>query len=369
MAVKDLGANLRRYLKMQSMSIKDLAEKTNLGTATISNILNGKANPNSNTLINISEALGVSLDKLIADVPEIKTLRFRTNKTLSAVEKAKRDNIVFETGLWMQRYAELEETLKDWKKQVLQNCNGLDPQKAAAEVRNLLGYSPEEPIYDLKKKLEENGVKILFQPFGLQKTFGLSANEEGVGRAIVVNDDEKISVERKNFTMAHELGHLVLHSSSYHSDKLEEQANEEEEANEFASKFLMPEEAFKSKWNEFNQTHFVDTVLNTKKYFNVSYKTVLMRLGILFPDIKDKIFIDFSVAYKKKYHHDLKEGFEPFPAAPQELQGNRYEQLVREAYDKGEISAGYAAEMLGLSTTGFREKVAEWKQQSAMQIS
>ena len=82
MALTDLSKNVRRYMKLQKLSIPQLAEKSELGTATLSNILNEKSSPNSTTLIKISHALGVSFPQLLADAPKIKTLRFRTNSNL-----------------------------------------------------------------------------------------------------------------------------------------------------------------------------------------------------------------------------------------------------------------------------------------------
>ena len=83
MALADLGRNVRRYMKLQKLSIPQLAEKSGLGTATLSNILNEKASPNSSTLIKISTALGVSFPELLAETPKLKTLRFRTNTKLT----------------------------------------------------------------------------------------------------------------------------------------------------------------------------------------------------------------------------------------------------------------------------------------------
>ena len=73
MALADLGRNVRRYMKLQKLSIPQLAEKSGLGTATLSNILNEKASPNSSTLIKISTALGVSFPELLAETPKLRT--------------------------------------------------------------------------------------------------------------------------------------------------------------------------------------------------------------------------------------------------------------------------------------------------------
>ncbi|MBI3927813.1 MAG: ImmA/IrrE family metallo-endopeptidase [Armatimonadetes bacterium] len=49
-------------------------------------------------------------------------------------------------------------------------------------------------------------------------------------------------MERRIFTAAHELGHLLLHKDAYQLDQAQEVKQEEVEANCFAGYFLMPEE-------------------------------------------------------------------------------------------------------------------------------
>ena len=96
MALTDLSRNVRRYMKLQNLSIPQLASKSGLGTATLSNILNGKSDPNSSSLVKISSALGVSFPELLAEIPKLKTLRIRTKSKLTAREVAERDQLEIE---------------------------------------------------------------------------------------------------------------------------------------------------------------------------------------------------------------------------------------------------------------------------------
>ncbi len=83
-----------------------------MGTAALSNILNRKAEPRSSTLIKISEALGVPVQELLSDSPRLQSLRFRSAKSLSAREKAARDQLKHDTALWLSDYRQLEEVLE-----------------------------------------------------------------------------------------------------------------------------------------------------------------------------------------------------------------------------------------------------------------
>ncbi len=375
MALTDLSKNVRRYMKLQKLSIPQLAAKSGLGTATLSNILNEKSAPNSSTLIKISSALGVSFPELLAEIPKLKTLRFRTKSKLSAREIAERDQLEIDSAIWLKNYVELEELTDTKSVFKFEKIAATDPKEAAKEIRKICKIKNDEPIYDLISLIEDAGIKLYLYDFNFQKTFGLSVNKEDGGPAIIVNNNDAISVERKLFTIAHELGHLILHKSSFNGEFAEENDSEEKQADIFAGELLMPEEAFLKQWEAHRGTSWIDAVLQIKQYFGVSYQTVLYRLNDLMRDRFPSGYLnrEFARLYRQKYGHDLKNHYEPnsisdiTPAKdePEELSSfnfteERFERLVRLAYEQEKISISRAAEMLNLSAEEIRERVAEW---------
>ena len=375
MALTDLSRNVRRYMKLQNLSIPQLSAKSGLGTATLSNILNGKSAPNSSSLIKISSALGVSFPELLAEIPKLKTLRFRTKSKLTAREVAERDQLEIDSAIWLKNYVDLEnltETKSDYK---FDKIAVDDPKEAAKTIRKIWNLETDKPIYDLISLIEDSGIKLYLYDFKFQKTFGLSVNKEDGGPAIIVNNNEQISVERKLFTIAHELGHLILHKSSFNGEFTEENKPEEDQADMFAGELLMPEEAFVKQWNAYSGISWIDAVLQIKQYFGVSYQTVLYRLKDLMKDKFEPSYLykEFARLYRLKYNHDLKNHYEPnsisgiAPAKdePKELSSfnfteERFERLVRQAYENEKISISRAAEILNLSAEKMRERVTEW---------
>ena len=115
----------------------------------------------------------------------------------------------------------------------------------AQKVRSELKLSENEPINDIAEIINRSGVKIHFSNIPIDNFFGFSVGFEDGGPAISVNIANNISIERKTFTAAHELGHLLMHKDSFKSNLMEENEKEEIEANIFASYFLMPDQAFK----------------------------------------------------------------------------------------------------------------------------
>lgn len=375
MALSDLSKNVRRFMKIKKLSIPQLAKECGLGTATLSNILNEKSSPNSSTLIKISTALGVSFSDLLAETPTLKTLRFRTNHKLTAREIAERDQLQIDSAIWLKNYVNLEELTQNQTEYKFEKITTENPIEAAKEIRRMYNIQDEEPIYDILSLVEDAGIKLYLHDFNFQKTFGLSVNKEDGGPAIIVNNNESISVERKIFTIAHELGHLILHRNSFDGEVSEENEIEEKQANDFAAELLMPEKAFEKQWELHSGISWVEAVLQIKQYFRVSYKTVLSRLNSLIGDrfTPGFLYAEFSRLYRLKYHHDLKNHYEPnsiselAPAKdePKKIScfnftEERFERLVRLAYEQEKITISRAAEMLSLSAKSMRERIAEW---------
>ncbi|MDO9509633.1 MAG: ImmA/IrrE family metallo-endopeptidase [Thermovirgaceae bacterium] len=255
--------------------------------------------------------------------------------------------------------------LKDVKKQ----CSRENPVEAAYLCRKELDLDSEEPIHDICGLLEKAGVKILALSLASEGFFGLSIGKEDGGPAIIVNDREQITVERRIFSAVHELGHLMLHPEAFDVNETVEDNGQERQADHFAGYFLMPDEGFLKEWKGAAGLHWVDRVLKVKGIFRVSYKTVLHRL-IERGEADKSIWPKFNVAYNKRYHKGLsfreepdgvEEGDEPYKLAPFVFFENRFNRLVRDAVEKGKISLSRGAEMLGIPICEMRELIQSWE--------
>ncbi len=107
--------------------------------------------------------------------------------------------------------------------------------EAARYVRQLWRV-PMGPIDNVVRLLEDAGVVIIPQPFPSEKVDAISI--WGPGEHPVVFLNSTFPVDRRRRTLAHELGHLVLHASDVTEDP-------EKEADQFASEFLLPEAEIK----------------------------------------------------------------------------------------------------------------------------
>lgn len=107
-----------------------------------------------------------------------------------------------------------------------------DPERVAATVRAAWGLPPG-PVHNVTRLLESQGCVIFAHPFGHRKLDAFSARVAGQPAFIHINDT--LPPDRWRYTLAHELGHLVMHS-----DLSRVPDNAESDAHRFAAAFLMP---------------------------------------------------------------------------------------------------------------------------------
>jgi len=366
-----LGVNLRRHRKKQGLTQGDLASKADLSRVAYRNIETGVSEPKESNVRALAKALRVSVTELLRPAPELPNVRFRSQQTLSAQEAAEREQIVVETGMWLKDFSSLEDIMgerigfqyADYRR------GNKRPRTVAEEVRKELDAACEQCIPNVSDVLEDMGVKVRFIKSTMKKFFGLSVSSEECGSAVVINQAGDVPVERQIFTAAHEFGHLLLHASSYISDELKEDKNQEKEANEFAGYFLMPQKEFERVWNENRGLHWVDNILNTKRRFRVSYKTVIRRLideGVA----DNSLYRRFAGAYRQRTGRTLKFKDEPLPLTkseepcrldPCDFVEDRLGRLVHDALQDDKITLSRAAEILGLRIEEMRRWVASWE--------
>jgi Zn-dependent peptidase ImmA (M78 family) len=111
---------------------------------------------------------------------------------------------------------------------------GNDPA-AIAELVRRFWQVPEGPIEDLTALVEDAGIVVAHSDFGGSEISGVTFSIAGMPPLVVLNSTQP--ADRMRFTLAHELGHIVMHK--FPTPEMER------EANEFASNFLLPTEDVK----------------------------------------------------------------------------------------------------------------------------
>jgi len=103
--------------------------------------------------------------------------------------------------------------------------------------------------------------------------------------------------------------------------RTDESAEEEREADLFASHFLMPEEVLEQEWGEARGLSLVDAVLKLKAIFRVSWKTVVYRLAEKQPD-PGRVWATFYTAYRRETGKSLRGVEEPRGLSADDFRGS-----------------------------------------------
>lgn len=152
-----------------------------------------------------------------------------------------------------------------------------DVSALAARVAEQLGYEPGAPLEPVITKLDG------------QIAYGELAEEESESGSIMIDSGRFVihiplntSPLRDRFTIAHELGHYVLHylyPNQFDNRNITRlrahrygSGQAEYEANWFAAAFLMPADKFKDKYEELGRSD-----LAVADYFKVSPQAAAVR--------------------------------------------------------------------------------------------
>ncbi len=137
----------------------------------------------------------------------------------------------------------------------------------AIKVRKLWKV-PKGAIHNLIQLLEEQGIITLSMDFKTERVDSRSFLIEGKYPVICYN--KSLLGDRLRFTLAYELGHLLMHTRQV----LPSMEGVGHEANLFAAEFLMPEKDIKSA---FKDGVNLDVLANLKKQWKVSMQALLYR--------------------------------------------------------------------------------------------
>ena len=232
------GARLRQAREARGLTQKALAEITGLPQPVVSRLEIGARLLAGEDTQRVADALEVPL-RFLENPPvllpegSLGLFRAASSKVRSAEFTAAR------------RVAEIgaEATLRlaegvDLPPVRIRVVRGADLEEAARFAREALRLPPNEPIPDLTSSLERAGVLVLRLSGVSEHIAGFSAWLSNPDRPLVATR-RPLGPFRLRFTLAHELGHLVLGHQVFAGP----QRPEEREANLFASALLMPREA------------------------------------------------------------------------------------------------------------------------------
>ncbi|MFV2050845.1 helix-turn-helix domain-containing protein, partial [Metabacillus sp. YM-086] len=242
------GSRLREGRIYRGLTITDLANNLGVSKQMISKYENNKAVPTFESLLQISQLLRFPKEYFYEDSIEVKTgnTYFRSLLTTGKKEREmQHDRVKYLTIIrsLLEEYVDFPELdVPDFTERDTENV-----EEIAERLRESWGLS-DQPVKDIVYLLETKGFVI--SSLNLDKksidAFGSQHEVNGKQYYSIVLGNDKNSFYRRQFDVAHELGHKVLHDPYMNLDDLskEEFKQIEQEANDFAAAFLLPKESF-----------------------------------------------------------------------------------------------------------------------------
>ena len=264
----------RTYSKMTG---EELANAIGVKKQAISQFENGKATPEYETVERISSVLKFPVNYFYEkDAPSLQgntyfRAPFSSNKRDLNSQKVKTRYVAHVYGT-LARYVDF----LPYNVPVFENTS--DIPAIAKKLRNYWGLG-QEPISDMVSLMERNG--IIMSEFATDsKQIDAFTQYDEIGFQnyyCVVLGTEKPSFVRRQFSCAHELGHIVLHEK--YEDKSginrEDFRKQESDANMFAAEFLMPRDAFLSDLQV--SANRLNRYIELKRKWKVSISAMVMR--------------------------------------------------------------------------------------------
>lgn len=279
MTAKEIfGKRLLRARKSQGVSLRSLSEALNqmVSHTQLAKYEAGKDLPSGPVVMALSEYFGMAVDDFFRTQDFSSTkMAFRKLQSTPKKEEGRIRNLI---SARTARYLELEDIVNSEKQNKLAKrvCSSSEEaEDAAVWLRKKFGIEAAA-IANLTELLEENCVKI-FEIEAPLSFFGCSGWVSSSGRQemplIVLNKDLNRDVCRKRFTIAHELGHLVLNFPEGESDK-----NMEAFCHRFAGAFLLPGDALKRQIGEKRGSVLWRELFLLKQEYGISAIAVVCRL-------------------------------------------------------------------------------------------
>ena len=343
--MKEIGNNLKRIRLLQNLSLEKAGKLVGMSAPAVAKYEAGIITPDSDKLIKFADAYNVKvLDILkIYNAPRMKFTAFRKKQSLKGQNlELLKEIIQNKVSDYLEAIELNSSSIKENIIKPIQCRNMQDAEMAAEEFRKRNELSINQPISNLINVLENLGILII-QIDDINGKFskfdGLSEIVNGIPIIVLLKYENGA---RQRFTIAHELGHLVLNINSNCE-------NVEKLCDRFAGALLMPKDAV---INEFGITRNKISFYELKA-FKAEYKTSLYAIIYRLKELKiisEYSFKNFNISFNRL-------GFkkdEPVQIAFEE--SCQFKKLIHKLETDNIISLNKACELLGISINEYNSQ-------------
>ncbi len=298
---------LQEACKDRRIRIGELADMSGLSRVTVSNLANGRIRyPQRDTIVRLSWALKrperFFYTPIKRDYIDTTVLTYRSFSSRANLDNASVDvkvSTVKDVAQYLFSFINKRDIdiPSDIIKDHGSNLNDSDYVEALAlRLRDYWGLG-QSAIGNMTILLENHGIicSRLDMPSRIESVNSCSYFDGSERESGFVITSNKTTYFRRRFTLAHELGHIVLHHYLDKEDYIKKTKDIEGQANLFASAFLMPHRAFVESVHK----RTFSELLSLKKQWGVSIAACARRLLDLYL-ISDNQYESMNIELSKK---------------------------------------------------------------------
>jgi len=355
-----IGVQLQKARDLLQLTPKEVALEINVNPQDIVNWEREQSKPNLKQLEDLAKLYGREIDYFLRETPAPpQKIEFRGKPGQSLRDLSRETKIALARFDELCRTAlEFESLLKQKREVKLPHFDESNPPKTVAQhIREILDAG-NKPLPDLRNRLENEGVRIFELPVPDDVFSGFSFSHAEYGPCVLLNAKEQKG--RRNFTLAHELAHLLYaHGSSlcYIPIKFGRFTGLEYRANQVAIELLLPESGVVEDFRKRNLSRTPsekDLAPIAYSKWGVSIQALGYRLENL--GLIERGHINTLFETKPQYF-----GGKKGPRTPvwEKQLGKRFVETSIEAYQKGLISIGKLAHALQIPIEKAMDKVEQ----------
>lgn len=265
------GKRLTLAREFRQLNKSTLARDLNISPSAVSAWENGKKAPSKGTIAALSLRLAFDPLFFTGDAPITSDEPFF--RSLRSLSKTQRKEAEAYSSFALELIDHVERAIEFPELNLPHfSSNENTPASAAKNLRQAWNLQAG-PVPHMIRTCENHGIFSLFAPPTSQKVDAYSTSNGS--RALIVLNPAKHNYYRQRFDVAHELGHLVMHSDESPGNVVEQQAHA------FAAEFLMPEAEIASALPSSTGSKAWRALGELKEYWGVSIAALLYRARAL----------------------------------------------------------------------------------------
>lgn len=237
-----------------SMTLDQLAEETGVSIKSLENLTTGQKGLTFNQLNKVANYFGKGVLFFIEEGEisneQIHTPEFRTISNQKPEISLNLKKLIERTEKHRDIFLGLIEDFDAEDTRVFNppKLNPIDMKSSTIKVREWLGLEYEDTFEKYRNRLEHNGI-IVFKSNGYKGCWQIPKQSKVLGFNLyhqlhpLIFVRKNFSESHQNFTLMHELGHILLHKNSSIDDESDFNSltGVESEANKFAGLVLVPD--------------------------------------------------------------------------------------------------------------------------------